>query len=154
MMKFEKSQFPMLDDILGDNQGFQAGEVVQIGLEVESGSSEPVEYEHLCDVCHKNPSIGVYASSCGPISFAYCKECAVKGAEPYGALVAYLATAVDSSVDLKPEREWIRPEYQKIIDASLQVADKTRKEFYTDVDKAIQEMYEEMNKWYAEQEFE
>ena len=146
-MKFEKSQFPTLDDLLGDNQGFQAGEVVQIGipLEVQPGSSEPVEHEHLCDVCRKNSSAGVYASSCGPISFAYCKECANTGAEPYGVLVAYLAASVGSSMDLHPEQKQIRPEYQLIIDASLKVAGKTREEFYADVDKAIQEFYEAMS---------
>ena len=63
----------------------------------------------FCDVCHKNEAAGVYASSCGPISFGYCKECALKGVEPYGALVAYLSTAVNTSLDLEPERGLIRP---------------------------------------------
>lgn len=35
----------------------------------------------LCDVCHKNPMIGV-ASTSVPFSCAYCSECAEQGADP------------------------------------------------------------------------
>jgi hypothetical protein len=95
-----------------------------------------------CDVCHKNPSVGVGASTCGAISFAYCKECLSLGAEPYGALVAYLSSAVNKGEDCKPEAEQIQKGYQGIIDGSLSVAGKTREEFYADVDKCITEMNE------------
>jgi hypothetical protein len=98
-----------------------------------------------CEVCKKNPSVGVGASTCGAISFAYCKECLSLGAEPYGALVAYLSSAVNKGEDCKPEANSIHEGYQKIIDSSLSIAGKTREEFYADVDKCIAEM----NEFYA-----
>lgn len=37
--------------------------------------------ENLCDVCQKNPMIGV-ASTSVPFSCAFCSECAQQGADP------------------------------------------------------------------------
>lgn len=102
-----------------------------------AGSGEPFKHVNLCDVCKKNEMHGVYASSCGPVSFAYCMECGKKGAEPYGFLVAYISMAVDKGEDAKPENEKINPRYQSIIDATLEVSGKTRGEFYADVDLDI-----------------
>lgn len=36
----------------------------------------------MCDVCDKSESVGVAASTIGPVSLAYCKECLVRNAEP------------------------------------------------------------------------
>ncbi len=38
--------------------------------------------DNLCDCCHQNPLVGVASSSLGPMSFAWCKECLAKPAEP------------------------------------------------------------------------
>lgn len=92
-----------------------------------------------CDVCGKNESIGVYASSCGPISFAYCKKCALEGAEPYGAIVSYISGAVSKGEDASKEENKISPAYQDVIDISLLVANKTREEFYADINRALEE---------------
>lgn len=36
----------------------------------------------ICDVCDRSDVIGVFASPFGPISFAYCDECALADASP------------------------------------------------------------------------
>jgi hypothetical protein len=90
-----------------------------------------------CNVCNKNDSIGVYSSSCGPVSFAYCKQCARKGAEPYGALVAYISGAVKEGKDAARDAKQISEGYQQVIDISLDVAGKTREEFYVSIDDVI-----------------
>ena len=40
-----------------------------------------------CDVCGKEAEVFVISSSCGAISFAYCRECLLACREPYDALV-------------------------------------------------------------------
>lgn len=37
---------------------------------------------NICDCCDREGVAGVLSSALGPISFAYCKECAEKNAEP------------------------------------------------------------------------
>jgi len=41
-----------------------------------------------CNVCRKREAVGVACSATGPISVAYCAECAASLREPYGAVVA------------------------------------------------------------------
>lgn len=94
-----------------------------------------------CDVCG-GIAIGVAASTCGPVSFAYCRKCVGAGAEPYGALVAYLSMAVNRGEELRPEAALIHSGYYPIIDVSLKEAGKTREELYADVDAAIAEYIE------------
>jgi hypothetical protein len=92
-----------------------------------------------CDVCNFDSKDNIVASSaCGPISFCYCKQCGSSGAEPYGALVAYLSGVVNKGEDLEPEKSLIRPGYQQVIDISLELAKKTREEFYKDVDNILE----------------
>lgn len=107
-----------------------------------------------CNVCNKSEAFGVFSSSCGPISFAYCKDCGSKGAEPYGAVVAYLSGAVNKGEDLKPEKKLIQPGYYKVIDISLEIAGKTHEEFYADVDKAIEEENKYWDKLYEKERLE
>ena len=56
-----------------------------------------------CDVCGKAPSIAVCSSAFGGISFGYCKECLEKGAEPYSAMVSYIACAGNFPEDINPQ---------------------------------------------------
>jgi len=43
-----------------------------------------------CDVCGEE-AVGVASSQMGPISFAYCEQCAMDGLEPYDMLVGMVA---------------------------------------------------------------
>lgn len=104
---------------------------------------DPLLAELKCDVCNVGNVKGVFASSCGPISFAYCQTCLDLGAEPYGAVVGYLACAVSDGEDVRPERGIINERYQKLIDVSLATAKKTREELYADITSSVKE-YEKM----------
>jgi|GEM_PF-2255340 len=110
-----------------------------------ASTGEAHTYERRCDVCSQVKELHVRASSCGPISFAYCVECLQKGAEPYGALAAYLSQVVDKGSDLEPDKNMIHPGYQQLIDVTLEVVGKTREEFYAAVDKDIQDYIDFMN---------
>lgn len=55
--------------------------------------------DDLCDVCRAEPMVGVAASTMGPISLAYGKECLEKGAEPLWCFEA--AFCADSPDELK-----------------------------------------------------
>lgn len=62
------------------------------------------------------------ASTMGPISFSYCKECLETGAEPYNFMASYIACA----------GEWpggIRPEVQERVRRLLAFHGKTEAEF-------------------------
>lgn len=75
-----------------------------------------------CNVCHQREAVGVFASSYGAVSFAYCQDCLDAGREPYGALVVYLM-GVSS---MGAVSEWAKP----IIRATLQAEGKTEEEFF------------------------
>lgn len=55
-----------------------------------------------CDVCGKEVEVAVLASTMGPVSFAYCRECFKNGLEPYGAMVSYIACAGHYPKDINP----------------------------------------------------
>ena len=40
-----------------------------------------------CDVCKKKKAVGVYASSCAPVSFSMCLSCINLSAEPIWVLI-------------------------------------------------------------------
>jgi hypothetical protein len=46
-----------------------------------------------CQVCNKETDVVVLSSAYGAISFAYCKDCCLKGLEPYDAIVSYISCA-------------------------------------------------------------
>jgi len=55
-----------------------------------------------CDVCgHDDLPINVYASSIGPVSFAYCFICSEVYAEPKNALETFVGDIVSESINLK-----------------------------------------------------
>jgi hypothetical protein len=80
-----------------------------------------------CDVCGA-PSVGVACSALGPVSFAYCGECAACGAEPYGATVGMVAMMGASG--LEALAEWFHP----VLYAACLRAGKTAAEFWADVE--------------------
>jgi hypothetical protein len=45
---------------------------------------DKIEREIYCNVCNKQGIRGVACSILGPISFAYCQACLIRGAEPLG----------------------------------------------------------------------
>lgn len=52
-----------------------------------------------CDVCGK-PSVGVASSAFGPMSFAFCSECASKPAEPIFIFIYLYETVSDQGKGL------------------------------------------------------
>jgi len=74
----------------------------------------------ICECCNENEAIGVFSSQCGPISHAYCKDCADAGYEPYGSIVA---------LGLCVEFEDMNEDSQKMILHNLKFYKKTLDEF-------------------------
>lgn len=79
-----------------------------------------------CDVCRKETMVAVCASTMGPVSLAYCRDCLESGAEPYSFMVAYVACAGEWLKD-------IRPEAQTRIRKLLAFHNKTEAKFAEDV---------------------
>ena len=85
-----------------------------------------------CDVCGRETKTYVAASAFGAMSFAYCKECLEKGAEPYSAMVSYIACAGHFPED-------INPQYQAYCRHVLAALDISEEQFIKDVKQAIQD---------------
>lgn len=79
-----------------------------------------------CEACG-SPAFGVFSSSLGAISFAYCAACNAVGAEPYGFTVGYVATCLGDTP--AAVAEWLH----EVIAATATRAEKTVAEFWTDV---------------------
>lgn len=86
-----------------------------------------------CDVCGKETDVVVCGSGMGPISYAYCEDCLLKGLEPYGGMVAYISCAGKYPDD-------IAPSYRAHIQHILKELGKTEEEFIADCDKALSEI--------------
>lgn len=85
-----------------------------------------------CNVCSKKSEVFAACSSCGGVSFSYCKECIDKGLEPYVALVGmglYFDEISENFV-------------QQILLPSLKFYGKTPEEFDEDVKKFDDEYYD------------
>ena len=83
----------------------------------------------VCNVCHQNEAVGVFASRCG---IRYCQECLDAGREPYRVLVAYLAGVLD----MDGVAQWARP----MVRATLQAEGKTEEQFFQDTRRCLREM--------------
>lgn len=94
-----------------------------------------------CDVCGKKTDVAVFASQFGPISFAYCADCAKAGAEPYGAVVSYIACA-------GPWPDAISKDYQDIVREQLKFHNIPEERFAQNV----QECIDSMNAFFADAE--
>ena len=98
-------------------------------------SFEDYKLPGKCDVCGKETDIVVCASSMGPISYGYCKECLNKSLEPYSAMVAYISCAGRFPDD-------INEYYQRHCRNILKGLNVSEEQFIKDVDEAIKEMHE------------
>jgi len=87
-----------------------------------------------CNVCDKEPAVGVASSTLGPMSFAYGRECLKANAEPYGPLVTMVAMC-GGRANLA---DWVPP----IIEGSLRVAGKSMEDFDADVAQETAELQE------------
>ena len=98
-------------------------------------------FELMCEVCKTNIAQGVYCSSFGPISFAYCTDCGLSGAEPYGVLLGIAAMQqLDGNEILGLEHT---------IEATLSRVGKTKEDFKRDVDTMAKDMSEDPNGPYS-----
>ena len=88
-----------------------------------------------CEVCGKKTDVVVGASTMGAVSFAYCKDCLEAGAEPYGAMVSYIACAGRFPDD-------IHESYREIVRSTLAYLGKSEEQFIAAVDSEIREMDE------------
>jgi hypothetical protein len=77
-----------------------------------------------CDVCG-GPAIGVACSALGAISFAYCRACAVNGAEPRGILEGMVLDMMSGPPPFTPDVEvadWLLDGVTTLIDGEYVVA--------------------------------
>jgi hypothetical protein len=102
---------------------------------------EDICHKGRCEVCNKETDVVVYASLLGAVSYAYCKDCATKGLEPYGSMVAYIACAGKF-----PEE--IHSAYVGQIRYILNELGKTEEEFIADVEHQHEEMIDYFNTYY------
>lgn len=87
-----------------------------------------------CQVCGADSdNLTVASSMCGAISFAYCPDCLIAGAEPYDALVSYISLAGD-----KPED--INVMYQEVIGWTLERLKIPEEKFWADVKKRSEDL--------------
>lgn len=90
-----------------------------------------MEQKQLCEVCRKNESIGVASSGLVAMSNAFCRDCLIKGAEPYGNIVSTLyiiGRSWEENVD-----EYL----SKIIEVTLEITGKTMEQLREDVNEAL-----------------
>jgi hypothetical protein len=80
----------------------------------------------LCEVCRKNPSVGVCCSALGAISHAYCGECLSAGREPYSTLVGGLF-GIRSREDLA-EGVW-----ESVVQPTLDYYKKSEAQLFDDI---------------------
>ena len=93
-----------------------------------------------CAVCGKETDIVVCASSMGATSYAYCEDCLSKGLEPYDAMVSYIACAGRFPDDINS----VYREHCRNILSGLNISED---QFIADVDKCINDLYEDLAKY-------
>ena len=69
-----------------------------------SADSIPDAEARLCDVCHKEPVVGVASSGLGPVSWGYCSACLGRYAEP----AIMIAATIDGCDGLENVSAWVR----------------------------------------------
>lgn len=75
-----------------------------------------------CSVCGKYGNVTVCCSACGAQTLAYCDDCLLSGAEPWGELVFYISCAGNYPED-------INDTYKEIVKATCERLGKTEEEF-------------------------
>lgn len=84
-----------------------------------------------CDVCGEIKDVVTAASAFGG-SHSYCKECLEKGAEPYSAMVSYIACAGNFPEDINPQYQ----AYCRHVLAALNISEE---QFIKNVEQAIKD---------------
>jgi len=99
----------------------------------QEGTGAPLDIatRFACDVCGRD-ALGVTSSSLGAISFAYCRDCATCGAEPYLPTVAMVAMQEDVA-DTGAILDTFAPWFHEVLFVSVLRAGKTAAEFWADV---------------------
>lgn len=92
-----------------------------------------------CEVCGNPEVVGVASCGFGPISTAFCADCAEKRLAPYGIMVAYVSCAGEYPDD-------INDAYVAEVQRILKELGKTEEEFAADVHQANVQMYEDMER--------
>lgn len=101
-----------------------------------------------CEACKKEGlELFVAASVCGPVSFAYCKECLANGIEPYEAIVDYISCAL-SLRQVDDYRKYINESYLRLIDTNLKAHNKTEEQFKFDLKQSIMQFEEAMEEYF------
>lgn len=99
----------------------------------------------MCEVCKEREVHSVCASSLGPVSFGYCKECLAAGREPYWFIISSLVLSGIQKYETISEHHWIKPTIQN----TLLLENKTIEEFNMDLkneaDNQEKLSYNEMN---------
>jgi hypothetical protein len=96
-----------------------------------------------CDVCgvtykHDHETV-VAASSLGPVSFAYCRQCSRLGLEPYVALIGGLS-GLRSKEEVDP---WV---WEMVVLPSLEAHGTTEEQFWAELEQADKRYLEEMER--------
>lgn len=89
-----------------------------------------------CDVCKKEPAVGVACVPGMPVSVAYGRACLDANAHPYGLLVVNTALVGDYA----KSAEW----WQEMVDATLTHLGKSREQFDADVAESNAEFERDM----------
>jgi hypothetical protein len=87
--------------------------------------SETLNATMRCDVCGALGIIGVASSALGAISFAYCRPCAVNGAEPRGILEGMVLDMMSGPPPFTPEVEtanWLLDGVSTLVDGEYVIA--------------------------------
>lgn len=103
-----------------------------------------VEETLICDVCQKEPAVGVAAVPGVPMSCAYCKTCLGANAHPLFVVIGNTALVggYDNAAD------W----WQYMVDCTLEHLGKTREWFDAQVAESLHRMDEETMKTTEEEE--
>jgi hypothetical protein len=91
----------------------------------------------ICDVCGRGNVVGVYSSSLGAISFAYCEECALNDAEPRGICVWQILDCggldkMRSDIQLGT-RSYMNGAYLSMLEVAESITDQERAKYEKDM---------------------
>lgn len=104
---------------------------------------EDICHDGKCEVCGKEGKVAVLASGIGAGSFAYCKDCASRGLEPYGAIIAiYSSIGMTSAEDFANKNEKVLKEFYH----------KSKEEFLNECGEAEKKFNEQMEAYMKMQE--
>ncbi len=95
-----------------------------------------------CEVCEKNPEVGVACVPGVPYSAAYCHECLKANAHPYWVIVGNTCAVLDGypNGDEEAAQTWrthTAEWWQEMVDDTLKHLGKTEDQFKADVKESL-----------------